>query len=63
MSIEPKLLQRILEGILMASAKPLAIQQLAELFDEEERPANDVIAAGCSPLHAIMPWARASRAW
>lgn len=45
MIIDNKVLQRIIEGALLASAKPLSVQQLAELFDEEERPANDVIRA------------------
>ena len=43
MSIDTDLLQRIIEGALMAAAKPMNVQQLAELFDEEERPATDVI--------------------
>lgn len=47
MTIESELLQRILEGALMASAKPLTIAQLAELFDEEEGPcpSNEEIRA------------------
>ncbi|ARN75028.1 SMC-Scp complex subunit ScpB [Oceanicoccus sagamiensis] len=47
MSIDSKQLQNILEGALLASAKPLTVAQMAELFDEEmeERPANDVIRA------------------
>ena len=36
----------------MASAKPLTVAQLAELFDEEneERPANDVIRAALEDI-------------
>jgi segregation and condensation protein B len=45
MSIDTDLLQRIVEGALLASAKPLTVQQLAELFEEDERPANDIIRA------------------
>lgn len=50
MTIDSKVLQRILEGALLASAKPLTVPQLAELFDEEERPANDVIRAALEDI-------------
>ena len=52
MSIDSKQLQNILEGALLASAKPLTVTQLAELFDEdsEERPANDVIRAALEDI-------------
>lgn len=45
MTIDPQTLQRIIEGALMASAKPLTVAQLAELFDaeQEHQPANDEI--------------------
>lgn len=33
-------LVQIVEGALLAAGKPLAVQQLAELFDEPERPSN-----------------------
>ncbi|MEE8058452.1 MAG: SMC-Scp complex subunit ScpB [Pseudomonadales bacterium] len=45
MSINTDQLQRIFEGALLAAGKPLTIQQLGELFEEEERPAKDVILA------------------
>jgi segregation and condensation protein B len=45
MTIDSTLLQRILEGALMASGKALSIAQLAELFEEDQRPANDVLRA------------------
>jgi segregation and condensation protein B len=45
MTIDTTLLQRIIEGALLAAAKPLSVTQLAELFEEQERPANDVIVA------------------
>ena len=45
MSIDTSLLQRILEGALLASAKPLTVAQLADLFDEQDRPEKDVIHA------------------
>jgi segregation and condensation protein B len=33
-------LVQIIEGALLAAGKPLTVPQLAELFDEQERPAN-----------------------
>jgi segregation and condensation protein B len=50
MSIDSKLLHLILEGALLASAKPLTVVQLAELFEDEERPANDVIRAALEDI-------------
>jgi segregation and condensation protein B len=50
MSIDNELLQRILEGALLASAKPLSVQQMAALFDDEDRPANDVIRAALEDI-------------
>lgn len=45
MSVDTEQLQRILEGALLAASKPLTVQQLADLFEEYERPENDVIRA------------------
>lgn len=50
MTIESDVLQRILEGALLAAARPLTIQQLGELFEEEERPAADVIRAALEDI-------------
>lgn len=52
MSIDSKQLQNILEGALLASAKPLTVAQMADLFDEdsEDRPANDVIRAALEDI-------------
>ena len=50
MSIESKLLQRIIEGALLASAKPLTVVQLAELFEEQERPAKDQMMAALEDI-------------
>lgn len=52
MSIDSKQLQNILEGALLASAKPLTVAQMANLFDQdsEERPANDVIRAALEDI-------------
>ena len=38
MSTEPELLRKIVEAALMAAAKPLTINQLQLLFDEDDRP-------------------------
>ena len=48
--IDSELLQRILEGALMATGKPLSIQQMADLFEIEERPAKDVISAALEDI-------------
>ena len=45
MSIDTALLQRILEGALLASGNPLSVQQLSNLFEEDERPDNEQIRA------------------
>ncbi|GAB3380315.1 SMC-Scp complex subunit ScpB [Spongiibacter taiwanensis] len=39
MSMEPEFLKRVVEGILMAAGKPLTLTQIAEMFDEDLRPA------------------------
>jgi segregation and condensation protein B len=39
------LLQRILEGALLAAGKPLTVEELGALFDQSERPSNDAIRA------------------
>ena len=36
---DPRQLATVLEAILLAAGKPLALERLAELFDEHERPA------------------------
>jgi len=41
--IDETLLQQIIEGLLLSAGKPLSVAALAELFVEEERPANDQI--------------------
>ena len=50
MAIDDQQLQRIIEGALLASGKPLTIANLADLFDEEERPENDVIRAALEDI-------------
>lgn len=55
MTIDISLLQRIVEGALLAAGRPLTVADLAALFEEEERPdaeqlraALDAIAAQCN---------------
>lgn len=43
MSIDTALLQRVIEGALLASGNPLTVQQLSNLFEEDERPGNEQI--------------------
>ncbi len=43
--IDPKQQLRIIEGALFASDKPLTVNELAQLFTEEERPSNPEIKA------------------
>lgn len=52
MTIEPKMLQRIVEGALLAAGKPLSVQALAELFEEEMRPASDEILAALQDIQS-----------
>jgi segregation and condensation protein B len=44
------LLQRILEGALLAAGKPLTVDELGALFDADERPHNDTIRAALSNI-------------
>nr|WP_082628227.1 SMC-Scp complex subunit ScpB [Pseudohongiella spirulinae] len=48
--MDEKLLQQIIEGLLMASGKPLSVAALAELFVEAERPTNDQIRAALARI-------------
>ncbi|MEX2365102.1 MAG: SMC-Scp complex subunit ScpB, partial [Pseudohongiellaceae bacterium] len=41
--IEEEKLQQIIEGLLLAAGKPLTVDKIAEIFEEQERPANDAI--------------------
>ncbi len=50
MSIDTKLLHLIIEGALLASARPLTVVHLAALFEDEERPANDMIRAALEDI-------------
>ena len=51
-STDRQLLQRIVEGALLAAAKPMTVKQLAELFDRHERPAADEIQAALEDIQA-----------
>ena len=44
-TLEPQLLQRIVEGALLAAGKPLTVDELGALFEEVDRPSNDGIRA------------------
>lgn len=48
--LTPEQLQRIVEGALLAAAKPLAIDEIAALFDENDRPGNDAIRAALTAI-------------
>ena len=52
MSFDPQTLQTIIEGALMAAGKPLSVQQLGDLFEEHERPANDEIRAALEDIQS-----------
>lgn len=43
-------LKNVVEAALLAAGRPLSIQQLAELFDERERPAADEVRAAIATL-------------
>ena len=50
--ITPDLLQRILEGALLAAGKPLTVDELGALFDQQERPSSDAIRAALTLIAA-----------
>jgi len=50
--VSPELLQRIVEGALLAAGKPLTLDDLAALFGEDERPGNDELRAALSNIAA-----------
>ena len=43
-------LQQILEGLLLAAGKPLSLAAMAEVFLEEERPADDELRAALARI-------------
>lgn len=45
-------LVQIIEGVLLAAGKPLTVAQLAELFEEAERPSKDDIRAALDDVAA-----------
>lgn len=49
-AITGDLLQRILEGALLAAGKPLTVEELSVLFDQHERPNNDAIRAALAQI-------------
>ena len=45
-------LVQIVEGALLAAGRPLAVPQLAELFEEHERPDNEALQAALAEVAA-----------
>ena len=50
MSFDPNLLQRILEGALLAAGEALTLERLLSLFDEGARPEKDELLAALAAL-------------
>jgi segregation and condensation protein B len=48
--LSAELLQRIVEGALLAAAKPLAVDDLAALFEDDERPSAQAIRAALAAI-------------
>ena len=52
MTIDSDKLRQIVEGALLAAGKPLSLQQLRELFDEDAQPPKDTIEAVLQDIQA-----------
>ncbi len=52
MSIEQNKLKNIIEAALMAVAKPMTVEQLMQLFAEEERPSTNAVKEAITALQA-----------
>lgn len=50
--LAPEMLQRIVEGALLAAGKPLAIDDLAALFDEHEQPGTEALRTALAAIAA-----------
>src|SRR5690606_6979930 len=48
--IDAELLQRIVEGALLAASKPLTVDDLGALFEAQEKPTNDAIRAALAAI-------------
>lgn len=48
--IEDEKLQQIIEGLLLAAGKPLSVDRIAEVFEENERPDNDTIRSALKSI-------------
>ncbi len=48
--LTPAQLQRIVEGALLAAGKPLAVEDIAALFDDSDRPEGDAIRAALTTI-------------
>ncbi len=45
-------LKKIIEGLLLAAAKPLSLEQIAAIFGDEERPETALIEAALQAVAA-----------
>lgn len=50
MSIEPQLLKRILEGVLLVAGEPIKLEKILQLFEEVERPSSTEIKSALDSL-------------
>lgn len=50
MTIESEQLERIIEGVLLSAGRPLAVADIAAVFEEDERPDNDAIRAALGAI-------------
>lgn len=50
--LTPEMLERIVEGALLAAGKPLAIDDLSALFDEHEQPGSEALRAALANIAA-----------
>lgn len=54
MSITPELLKKIIEGALLAAAKPMSITQLQDLFEDDQKPGREELAAALEDIQTDM---------
>jgi len=52
MTIDSDTLRQIVEGALLAAGKPLSVQHLRELFDEDAQPPKDSVEAALQDIQA-----------
>ena len=54
MSMTPELLKKVVEGALLAAAKPMTIGQLQDLFEEEQKPSKEEFSAALEDIQTDM---------